>query len=125
MHVCSSLVSCPPLADRATCIGCLTSTVVRRDHFRIMQVAGGWTNETLHSFLVWLDLQGVRSVDIWCGGAVVGGDGGCSTMSSCNSTLTSSVLVDAESSKSECVHGIEFPCRWFLDQISWWRFNGQ
>ena len=76
-------------------------------------VAGGWTNETLHEFLQWLDTVGVRSIDIWCGGGVVGGDGGCSTLSSCNSS----------SSDSECVHGVEAPCRWFLDQITWWRFN--
>ena len=78
-------------------------------------VAGGWTNETLHSFLEWLDTVGVRSIDIWCGGGIVGGDGGCSTLSSCNSS--------ASDSDSECVHGVEAPCRWFLDQITWWRFN--
>jgi hypothetical protein len=67
-------------------------------------VAGGWTDETLHAFLLWLDSVGVRSIDIWCGGGVVGGNGGCNTLSS-------------------GVHGVAQPCTWFLRRITQWRFN--
>ena len=67
-------------------------------------VAGGWTDDTLHAFLLWLDTVGVRSIDIWCGGGVVGGSGGCNTL-------------------SYGVHGVAQPCTWFLRRITEWRFN--
>ena len=67
-------------------------------------VAGGWTDDTLHAFLLWLDTVGVRSIDIWCGGGLVGGNGGCNTLSS-------------------GVHGVAQPCTWFLRRITEWRFS--
>lgn len=70
-------------------------------------VAGGWTDDTLHAFLLWLDTVGVRSIDIWCGGGVIGGNGGCNTLSS----------------GGPGAHGVAQPCTWFLRRITQWRFD--
>jgi hypothetical protein len=57
-------------------------------------VAGGWTNSTLHAFLVFLDSVHVRSVDVFCTGAAVP----CPTL-------------------------LSGQCTWFLDQLQWWKKN--
>ena len=59
-------------------------------------VAGRWTQPTLHAFLVFLDLVGVRSVDIWCTSAAMP----CPT------------LVGKDS------------CTWFVSELAWWKSNG-
>jgi beta-fructofuranosidase len=58
-------------------------------------LSGGWSNRTLHKFLVFLDTVGVRSIDIF-------GTGGA--------------LPDAGLANGQC--------SWFLDQLRWWKFNG-
>ena len=56
--------------------------------------SGGWSNQTLHEFLEFLDRVGVRSIDIFG---------------------TSGALPDAGIANSEC--------SWFLDQLRWWKHN--
>ena len=57
--------------------------------------SGGWSNTTLHEFLVFLDRVGVRSVDLFGTGGMLPDPG----------------LADGA-------------CGWFLDQVRWWKYNG-
>jgi hypothetical protein len=57
-------------------------------------VAGGWTNATLRRFLSFLDVVGVRSVDVFCTAAAVP----CPTL-------------------------LPRQCTWFLDALRWWKYK--
>ena len=57
--------------------------------------AGGWTNGTLHEFLMFLDEVGVRSVDVFGTSGTLEGPIQCGE------------------------------CGWFLERLRWWKYNGK
>lgn len=66
-------------------------------------VAGQWTQETLHEFLVFLDSVGVRSLDVWCSGTA---DQGGPAM------------------PCPAIAGLG-ACTWFTAELAWWKANGR
>ena len=65
-------------------------------------MAGQWTEETLHAFLVFLDPVGVRSIDMWCSG----------TATESGPAMPCPAIVGSEE------------CSWFTRELAWWKANG-